>query len=98
MSIWRRATPAASQPYLNLKVDADDNGSIDTTLTYVHTPIPLNTWTAVDTINSTATGAAGWFCRQHGGDLPESGLTWTQVLDLLPDGAVFQNSLGSRGR
>ena len=32
---------------------------------------------------------------QHGGDLPDrQGLTWAQVLDLLPDGAVFQNSLG----
>src|SRR6478609_10986823 len=48
---------ASTQPYLNLKVDADNNGSIDTTLSYNHTPIPLNTWTTVDTFDGTATGA-----------------------------------------
>ena len=53
----------ASQPYLNLKIDADDNGTIDTTLSYVHTPIPLNEWTEVDTLDGSATGAVGWFCR-----------------------------------
>ena len=55
-------TGSQGQPYLNLKVDADNNGSIDTTLSYAHTPIPLNTWTAVDTQDGSATGATGWFC------------------------------------
>ena len=59
----------AGQPYVNLKVDADANGSIDTTLAYVHTPIPLNTWTVVDTQDGTATGATGWSCIQHRGYL-----------------------------
>ena len=40
---------AGTQPYVVLKVDADANGSIDTTLNYVHTPLPLNVWTAVNT-------------------------------------------------
>ena len=86
---------ASEQPYINLKVDADANGSIDTTLTYIHTPIPLNDWTVVDTQDGSATGAFGWSCISTvvvpcpG---PGSRITWTQVLALLPDGAVFQNS------
>ena len=59
------------------------------------TPIPLNAWTTVDTINSTATGATGWFCQSSTVvTCPVAGLTWAQMLDLLPAGAVFQNSLG----
>ena len=62
-------------------------------MSYNHTVIPLNTWTEVDTYDGTATGAFGWFCTD-GGHLRGWGITWTQVLDLLPDVAVFQNSLG----
>ena len=61
---------AQGQPYLNVKVDADANGSIDTTLSYQHTPIPLNTWTAVDTQDGSATGASRLdLPEQHRGDL-----------------------------
>ena len=60
---------ASRQPYVNLKVDADNNGSIDTTLAYEHTPIPLNAWTSVDTFDGTATGAVGWFCTSTVVDL-----------------------------
>ena len=82
-------------PYLNLKIDADHNGSIDTTLSYLSTPIPLNAWTTVDAVSSTATGAAGWFCQTSTVvTCSVEGMTWVQVLDLLPDGAMFQNSLG----
>ena len=85
---------ASEQPYINLKVDADANGSIDTTLTYIHTPIPLNDWTVVDTQDGSATGAFGWSCISTVVTMPGAGsrITWTQVLALLPDGAVFQNS------
>ena len=94
MSTWRRAIRHV-QPYLNVKIDADSNGTIDTTLSYVHTPIPLKAWTTVDTINSSATGATGWFCQSSTVvTCSVAGMTWAQVLDLLPDGAVFQNSLG----
>ena len=55
-------TGSQGQPYLNVKVDADNNGSIDTTLSYAHTPIPLNTWTEVDTQDGSASGSTGWFC------------------------------------
>ena len=80
---------------MNLKVDADNNGSIDTTLGYNHTPIPLNDWTTVDTFDGTATGAFGWFCTSTVvTTCGVAGITWAQMLDLLPDGAVFQNSLG----
>ncbi len=85
---------ASTQPYLNLKVDADNNGSIDTTLTYNHTPIPLNTWTTVDTFDGTATGATGWLCTSTVVTCGVAGITWAQMLELLPDVAVFQNSLG----
>ena len=53
---------AGSQPYLNLKIDADNNGTIDTTLLYSHTPIPVNTWTPVDTLDGSASGSTGWTC------------------------------------
>ena len=86
---------AGSQPYLNLKIDADNNGTIDTTLSYAPNPIPLNDWTMVDTMDGSATGATGWFCQSSTVvNCGVAGLTWTQVLDLLPDGAVFQNSIG----
>ena len=88
-------TGTEGQPYLNFKVDADDNGSIDTTLSYAHTAIPLNTWTAVDTQDGSATGASGWFCLNSTVvSCGPAGMTWAQVLTLLPDEAVFQNSLG----
>ena len=42
-----------------------------------------------------ATGATGWFCLNSTVvTCGVSGLTWAGVLDLLPDQAVFQNSLG----
>ena len=86
---------ASGQPYLNLKVDADANGSIDTTLTYVHTAIPLNTWTAVDTQDGSATGAIRLVLQSSTVvTCGVAGITWAQMLDLLPDDAVFQNSLG----
>ncbi|MFL6177994.1 MAG: hypothetical protein ACJ715_15185, partial [Ornithinibacter sp.] len=85
---------ASEQPYLNLKVDSDANGSIDTTLTYAHTAIPLNDWTVVDTQDGTATGGVGWFCTSTVFTCGVGGITWTQMVDLLPDGAVFQNSTG----
>ena len=86
---------ANGQPYVNLKVDADNNGSIDTTLLYSHTPIPLNTWTTVDMFDGSASGATGWFCLNSTVvTCGPSGMTWTQVLDLLPDQAVFRASLG----
>ncbi len=56
------------QPYLNLKVDADANGSIDTTLAYVPNAIPLNTWTAVDTQDGRRSQRMA-LLEQHGGDL-----------------------------
>ena len=83
-----------SQPYLNLKVDTDHDGTIDTTLSYVNPAIPLNEWTEVDPINSDASGAQGWFCTSSTVTCSVSGITWNQVLDLLPAGAVFQNSIG----
>ena len=84
----------AGQPYVNLKIDADANGSIDTTLAYVHPQIPLNTWTVVDTQDGTATGSTGWSCSSTVVSCGASRITWTQMLALLPDGAVFQNSTG----
>ena len=66
------------QPYLAFKVDADDNGTIDTTLAYVPGPIALDTWTNVDAIDSTVTGSAGWKCLSSTAiDCPSSGRTWT---------------------
>ena len=84
---------AFRQPYLNVKIDADNNGSIDTTLAYVHPPIQLDTWTEVDTLSDTP----GWQCQNSTVITPcdqSLFMTWTQVLDMLPAGAVFQNSLG----
>ena len=80
--------------YLNLKVDADHNGTIDTTLSYVPAAIPLKTWTRVDALDGGATGAFGWFCQSSTVTCSQSGITWTAMLDLLPGGAEFQNSLG----
>ncbi len=80
--------------YLNLKVDADHNGTIDTTLSYVPAAIPLKTWTRVDALDSDATGATGWFCQSSTVTCSVAGVTWAEMFDLLPDGAVFQNSLG----
>ena len=87
---------ASAQPYVNLKVDANNDGSIDTTLTYDHTPIPLNAWTAVDTQDGSATGASGWLCTSTevvGCPGPGTRITWAQMVGLLP-GAVFRDSLG----
>ena len=52
----------------------------------MHTSIPLNTWTVVDTQDGTATGASGWYCSStvvtcRG----RRRCTWAQMLDLLPD-------------
>ncbi|MFL6080492.1 MAG: Calx-beta domain-containing protein, partial [Ornithinibacter sp.] len=91
-------TGSQGQPFVNLKIDADANGSIDTTLSYVHTPIPLSTWTEVDTQDGSAVGSTGWFCQSSSVvTCGVAGLTWDQVLTLLPDEAVFQNSLGFPG-
>ena len=80
------------QPFLNVKVDADNNGSIDTTLAYAPSAIPLNTWT---TVNTQDAGAIGWLCLNSTVvTCGTPGMTWDQVLTLLPDDAVFQNSLG----
>ena len=73
---------ASTQPYVNLKVDADNNGSIDTTLSYNHTAIPLNAWTPIDTFDGTATGATGWFCTStvvdlRGGRASPGPRSWT---------------------
>jgi len=87
-------TGQAGQPFVNLKVDADANGSIDTTLAYVHTTLPLNTWTEVDTQDGSASGATGWSCSSTVVTCGTSRITWTEMLALLPDGAVFQNSTG----
>ena len=40
--VYLEESDPGGQPYLNVKIDADHNGSIDTTLSYVATPIPLN--------------------------------------------------------
>ena len=56
--VYLEENDPAVQPYLNLKIDADGDGTIDTTLSYVHTAIPLNTWTTVDTMDGSANGAA----------------------------------------
>ncbi len=86
---------AGSQPYLNLKIDADHNGTIDTTLSYNHTAIPLEHVDRGRHDQQRATSGAGWTCLSSTVvTCPTSVLTWTEVLELLPDGAVFQNSLG----
>ena len=85
------------QPYLVVKIDGDGDGSIDTTFSYRPGPIELDTWTSVDAINSTETGSAGWQCLQSSVvtcPANQAGITWPQVLELLPANAVFKNSLG----
>ena len=91
---------ASAQPYVNLKVDANNDGSIDTTLTYDHTPIPLNAWTAVDTQDGSATGERLVVAHEHqvvGCPGPGTRITWAQMVGLLP-GAVFRDSLGFPAR
>ena len=95
MSISQESTPGA-QPYLNVKIDADGNGTIDTTLSYLHTPIPLNDWTVVDTLEQQRHRCGRLVLPvQHSGDLPGRGP------DLDPGAGpasrrccVFQNSTG----
>ena len=91
---------ASAQPYLNLKVDADANGSIDTTLTYEHTAIPLNTWTAVDTQDGSATGAVGWICLNSTVVTcpAPSGHHLGPGLALLPDGRCSRTASASPAR